>query len=99
MHWKRYNARWQKLFEMADQNLSRVKAKCKKYFDQRAKDLTELNVGQDVIVQDQASGRWTTRATIVDVKHPRRYQLRFPSGRVLWRNRHVITKAPQRTRA
>ena len=99
MHWKKYDDRWQKLFETADQNLSKINAKRKKYFDRRAKDLTKLNVGQEVIVQDQASGRWTTKATIVDVKHPRRYQLRFPSGRVLWRNRQVITKAPQCTRA
>ena len=97
MHWKKYDDRWQKLFETADQNLSKINAKRKKYFDRRAKDLTKLNVGQEVIVQDQASGRWTTKATIVDVKHPRRYQLRFPSGRVLWRNRQVITKAPQCT--
>ena len=99
MHWKKYDDRWQKLFETADQNLSKINAKRKKYFDRRAKDLTKLNVGQEVIVQDQASGRWTTKATIVDVKQPRRYQLRFPSGRVLWQNRQVITKAPQCARA
>ncbi len=36
MHWKSYDAKWKKMFETADQNLSRVKARRKKYFDRRA---------------------------------------------------------------
>ena len=94
MHWKSYDEKWQRMFKEADQRLSKVKVTKKMNFDKKAKDLPVLRKGDRVLVQDIQSQKWNTQATVVDVKLPRRYQLRFPSGRTMWRNRHLIQESP-----
>ena len=63
------------------------------------KSLPKFNKGDKVLVQDNTvnSKRWKRPAVVVDRrgKHGRRYQLRFPSGRILWRNRQLLTSAPE----
>eukprot|EP00094_Tigriopus_californicus_P014100 TCALIF_13656-PA protein Name:"Similar to K02A2.6 Uncharacterized protein K02A2.6 (Caenorhabditis elegans)" AED:0.35 eAED:0.35 QI:4/0/0/1/0/0/3/0/326 len=43
-----------------------------------------------VLVQDPTSLRWDTLANVVGTEDNRRYRLRFPSDRALWRNRKFL---------
>ena len=94
--WRHYDKKWKDAFEEADKMLEKAKHLQRKHFNKKARSLPKLCVGDNVLVQDTKSGKWSKKATIVDSggKDGRRYQLRFPSGRVLWRNRHFLSKAP-----
>ncbi|TRY80229.1 hypothetical protein TCAL_15435 [Tigriopus californicus] len=57
-------------------------------------NLKGLAIGNEVLVQDVKTKRWDKLATVLDTSGRRKYQLRFPSGRILWRNRRYIRQAP-----
>ncbi|TRY63155.1 hypothetical protein TCAL_08233, partial [Tigriopus californicus] len=64
--------------------------KRKFYFDRSTRPQTTIPSGSHVLVQDPTSLRWDKMAQVVGTEDKRRYQLRFPSGRSLWRNRKFL---------
>ena len=99
INWRQYDEKWKNAFEEADSKLVKAKFQRRKDYNLHAKDLPKFNKGDKVLVQDNTvnSKRWKRPAVVVDRrgKHGRRYQLRFPSGRILWRNRQLLTYAPE----
>ena len=99
INWREYDEKWKNAFEEADSKLVKAKFRKRKDYNLHAKSLPKFNKGDKVLVQDNTvnSKRWKRPAVVVDRggKHGRRYQLRFPSGRILWRNRQLLTSAPE----
>ena len=62
----------------------------KKQHDQHAKDLSNLNTGQLVRVQDHGTRKWTPAIVRQACTEPRSYIIKPPKGQVLHRNcRHL----------
>ena len=70
----------------------------KLYHDTRAHDLPPLATGQQVRVQDHASGRWKPATVTATCDEPRSYLVEAQNGRILRRNRRHLrtTGSPRR---
>ena len=95
INWKQYDQKWQDRFQKADEAKVKINSRTRTYYDRKAKQLPRFKVGDEVLVQDTDTKHWTTPARILSSLGQRRYQLLFPSGRVLWRNRVFLTPKPQ----
>lgn len=89
-HWRSFDQHWQKCATVADHQRLECAKKRKIYYDRSTKIQNRLPSGTPVLVQNPISKRWDATAHIVGTPDRRRYNLRFPSGRVLWRNRKFI---------
>ena len=67
----------------------------KSYFDQRAKDLPPLIVGQKVSVEDPTTGRWKAAKVISKTDQPRSYVVVTQDQRQYRRNRRHLRHTPQ----
>ncbi|XP_059084410.1 uncharacterized protein LOC131881541 [Tigriopus californicus] len=85
-HWRSFAPKWQQSAEEADKHRLEISHKRKSYFDRFTRPREAIPSGTSVLVQDPNTKRWDSVATIVGKPNHRRYHLRFPSGRVLWRN-------------
>ena len=94
INWRHFDQKWQNAFAEADISQETTKRRARTYYDRQAKQLPKFEVGDSVLVQDPDSLRWSKPATVVatDGNRGRRYQLRFNSGRILWRNRSYLTR-------
>ena len=52
--------------------------------------LPNLPLGNHVDIQDPTSKLWTRRGAIVGIGRHRDYNVKLPSGRILWRNRRYL---------
>ena len=66
----------------------------KKYYDRHARDLTPLNVGQQVHIQDPCTRHWVPASLRNVCQEPRSYVAEAPAGSILGRNRHHISDTP-----
>ena len=62
------------------------------YYNQHAKELTEIPIGNRVAIQNPATKMWDIYGTVVALGHHRRYFVKTQSGRVLVRNRRFLRK-------
>ena len=90
-HWRAYDKVAKEAADKSDRIYIDKAARKKLRYDKFAKELPTLQLGDHVLVQDPVSLKWDRHATIVD-QDRRRYRLRFPSGRVLFRNRRFLRK-------
>ena len=67
--------------------MSTSKERDAEYYNQHAKPLKSLRIGNNVCLQDPATKKRDRCADIVCIGKHRDYHVRLPSGRVLWRNR------------
>ncbi|EFX71015.1 hypothetical protein DAPPUDRAFT_112167 [Daphnia pulex] len=59
-------------------------------YDQHARRLRPLRVGDSVRVQDADSKRWDKQGIIVSVGESCDYRIKMQSGRIYWRNRKFL---------
>jgi hypothetical protein len=59
----------------------------KKYHDKKCKELTQLEIGQKVVIQDPISKLWNSYAMVQDNSHPRSYTVTNINGKQYRRNR------------
>ena len=94
VHRKHFSQAWNKAAKRMDRQASDADQAAQRY-NRSAKPLPPLKVGDSVRVQDHASKKWTLRGEVAEVKDDNRsYLVRFPSGRILWRNRRFLAKVP-----
>ena len=74
------------LSDRLDDQAERVKAA----YDQHARPLRPLKVGDSVRFQDTNSKRWDKQGIIVSVGESRDYRVKMQSGRIYWRNRKFL---------
>ena len=66
------------------------KRKLKIRYDSQSRRLHLIPVGSALRIQDHRTRRWDRRGTVIEVGKNRDYQIKFQSGRILWRNRKFI---------
>lgn len=59
-------------------------------YDNQARELPKLHVGQQVRLQDPKTQHWDKTGLVMGVGRARTYEVRVPSGRVYWRNRRFL---------
>ena len=82
---------WKEQLENLDESTSKEREE--KYYNQHAKPLKSLRIGDKVRIQDPATKKWDRCGDIVGIGKNRDYHVRLPSGRVLWRNRRFVKPA------
>lgn len=93
-HRRMYAPQWNEKIREWDQKRMIKAEKVEERFNKRAKDLPELRIGDNVRIQDHNSKKWTITGVITEVKANRSYNVKLPSGRILWRNRRYLRKIP-----
>ena len=61
------------------------KRKLKIRYDSQSRRLHLIPVGSALRIQDHRTRRWDRRGTVIEVGKNRDYQIKFQSGRILWR--------------
>ena len=82
---------WKEQLENLDKSTSKEREK--EYYNQHAKPLKSLRIGDKVRIQDPATKKWDRCGDIVGIGKNRDYHVRLLSGRVLWRNRRFVKPA------
>ena len=93
-HRSLYDNKWKENIEKLEQNKSKLQDRAKQYYNRNAKDLPPLHIGDHVILQNPANKKWDRTGIIVSIGKRRDYNIKLPSGRLLWRNRRFINKLP-----
>ncbi|XP_076032421.1 uncharacterized protein LOC143020148 [Oratosquilla oratoria] len=94
-HPKSFAPEWQARSEECDRKAAAHAAQTIRRYDEHARPLPALGVGQHVRIQDRTSLRWDKVGVIMGRGRSREYELRLPSGRIWWRNRrHLRPVAP-----
>ncbi len=75
----------------ADKKAHLLKEKAKTRYDQGAKEMNKLTIGDIVRVQHQVTKRWDLVAEVTGIKERwRSYQVKSETGRLYWRNRRFL---------
>ena len=77
-----------------DAKRAATKAKVKRAYDRHAKSLEPLAIEDEVRIQDPTTKKWDRTGTVVEIRPNRSYEVKLPSGRLLWRNRRYLAKIP-----
>lgn len=89
-HHSSFDRKWTEIMDNRDRIVPDQREKTKRRYDERAHPLKPFIVGEKVRVQDPVSKRWDKTGTIISTGPHRDYRIRFPSGRIYWRNRRFI---------
>ena len=88
-----YANSWKEKLKMWDETISTLREKEMKRYNEKAKPLKPLQIGQNVRLQDPVTKKWDRFGNIVGIGKNRDYHVRLPSGRVFWRNRRFVRPA------
>jgi len=91
-HRRSFAPEWQQSSTDTDQKADNTQQMEQMYYDQHAKELTKLHIGNRVAVQNPISKMWDIYGTVVALGPHRRYFVKTHSGRVLVRNRRFLRK-------
>ena len=89
-HSQSFSKEWQAKSEDCDRRAAARTMQATLHYDEHARPLPRLSVGQTVRIQDPTSHRWDKVGVIMGVFKPRDYEVRLPSGRVFRRNRRFL---------
>ena len=91
-HCRAFAEQWQRQITQAERQKAKTDEAVEKSYNQHAKPLPGLNVGNRVTVQNQDTKHWDVYCTITDIRPHRRYFIKTHSGRVLVRNRRFLRR-------
>lgn len=91
-HRRSYAPEWQNNAREIEAKSLKAQEKSAAYYNQNAKDLKELSVGDHVLIQNPDSKRWITPGIVVEVGPHRDYLIKTGAGRVFRRNRRMLRK-------
>ena len=92
-HWKSFAKEWLTSMNDFDRKSAEHRAKAMEKYDLSSKTLPPLAIGDHVLIQDQHNKRWDKTGVITRMGCSRDYEIRMPSGRLVWRNRRFLRKA------
>ena len=93
-HPESFSEEWQAKSEDCDRRAAARAQQIKSQYDQHARPLSRLSIGQTVRIQDPISHRWNKVGVVMSCGRSRDYEVRLPSGRVWWRNRRFLRPVP-----
>ncbi len=86
-----YKKTLQNEIRQADKKALLLKEKAKTRYNQNAKEMNKLTIGDIVRVQHHVTKRWDLIAEVIGIKERgRSYQVRSETGRLYWRNRRFL---------
>ena len=98
LHRYRINPCWARHLNERELSMTARNQSAKDKYDQSAKSLKDLAVGDEVICQDVRRKKWDKSGTIVALKGNRQYSIKMEgSGRLSIRNRRHVQKVVQKT--
>lgn len=89
-----FSDEWQAKTEECDRRAAAQTDQVTSQYDNHARPLPRLTVGQRVRIQDPTSLRWDKVGTVMGCGRSRQYEVRLPSGCVRWRNRRHLRPVP-----
>jgi len=92
VHRNAFAPEWQTKMKNAETRRSMSLEQTKKCYDQHAKPLPDIGVGNHVAVQNKETNRFDIYGVIVSIDKFRTYVIKTASGRLLTRNRRFIRK-------
>ena len=90
-HRRSFALEWQRAVDIAEAQATRNQ-KTEDVYNQNAREMSILSVGNHVSVQDHRTGRWDQYGVITEVGPYRRYYVRLAGGRILVRNRRHLRR-------
>ena len=91
-HRRSFAQEWQQSSDETDKIAANTEQKSREHYDQHARALAELQIGNHVAIRNPTSKLWDIYGTIATVGPHRRYFVKTHSGRVLVRNRRFLRK-------
>ena len=99
LHRQRFARHWNERVRHMELQCAKTMPPVKSQYDNTARNLPRITVGDQVRIQDHTSNKWTLGGRIVDVRPNGSYMVKLPSGRLIWRIRKYLYKIPVRTRS
>ncbi|XP_045137205.1 uncharacterized protein LOC123519765 [Portunus trituberculatus] len=93
-HPKSFAKEWQAKAGEFDRRAAAHAAQVQAQYNSHACPLPRLSAGQTVWIQDLISHRWDKVGLVMGCGRSRDYEVRLPSGQVLWRNRRFLRQVP-----
>ncbi|KAK4288131.1 hypothetical protein Pmani_038826 [Petrolisthes manimaculis] len=85
-----FASEWQAKAEDCDRRAAARAELVQEQYNQHARPLPRLRVGDTVRIQNLTSLRWDKVGVVMSCGRSRDYEVRLPSGRVYWRNRRFL---------
>ena len=85
-----FSDKLQKTANEYDAHRSRVHAQHEERYNAQSRSLQPLHIGAEVRVQHPTTKKWDHVGVIIGIGQHRDYHVKFPSGRVYWRNRRFL---------
>ncbi|XP_043209539.1 uncharacterized protein LOC122374691 [Amphibalanus amphitrite] len=89
-HHRAFAAQWQEAADTCDARTRQQRSQTEERYNMTARAHPALRVGQKVIVQDPITKVWNRTGTVTGVGSRRDFNIRLPSGRLMWRNRRYL---------
>ena len=93
-HPQSFSKEWQAKSEDCDHRVAARAEQVKLQYDQHARPIPRLCVGQTVRTQNPITLRWDKVGIIMSCGRSREYEVRLLSGRVWWCNRRLLRSMP-----
>ena len=90
VHHRAFDKKWLVSLDEHDAKTKELAEKAAQRYDKTACPLPELKIGIEVAVQDMITKLWDRTGIIMSKGSNRKYRIKFPSGRCLWRNRRFL---------
>ncbi|XP_066952481.1 uncharacterized protein [Macrobrachium rosenbergii] len=93
-HLESFSKEWQVKTEDCHHRAAACAEQVKTQYDQRARLLPRLTVGQHVRIQDPISHRWDKVRVVMSFGRSRDCEIQLPSGHVWWQNHRFLRPVP-----
>ncbi|TRY63816.1 hypothetical protein TCAL_15220 [Tigriopus californicus] len=95
-HKSLFSREWNERFQRFDESrLKEQQIRASETFNKGAQEHVPIQVGAQVRIQTPSTKKWDKLGRIVFRGRYRDYQIRTPSGKVLWRNRRYLYPVPE----
>ena len=89
-HRRNFSKEWQKEAAEIESAAADVAQKVEWRYNQQARSLHCLRIGQPVAIYNHANKSWDRQDLVIECMRNREYLIKLPSGRVLRRNRRLL---------
>ena len=94
-HTRAFSKEWQVSMEDHDKKTAEATEKATARYDATSKSRTPIPVGSQVRIQHHSTHLWDRVGKVLFQGKSRDYQVKLPSGRVIWRNRRFLRPIPE----
>lgn len=94
-HPRSFTNQWQRPEEELKERTEAARERSAAFYNRTAHPLTDLSIGDHVLIQDPTNGQWLTAGEVTEVGLNRDYLIKTNNGKVFRRNRrHLLRRVP-----